>query len=150
MSEVGTHMSQGLDRKQTISTTQLSESDREVIERQHFLLRVALAVFAGITIVCSFCYFSGVFLHAPEVFIGAALMTVTIFFYSEMVCAMFAKLYRRPQMLLVTALKIGLIVLIARSGLLQNSTSMLWGVGGFLLVLVLTAFLVGGAESRRI
>jgi hypothetical protein len=50
----------------------------------------------------------------------------------------------------VTALKIGLIILIVRSELLENSASMLWGVGGFLLALVLTAFLVGGAERRRI
>jgi hypothetical protein len=39
-----------------------------------------------------------------------------------------------------------LIILIVRSDLLKNPSSMLWSVGGFLLALILTAFLVGGGE----
>jgi hypothetical protein len=146
MSAVGTQPVQGHDRKQTISTTQQSETDREVIAQQRRLLRVALLVLIGITALCSFCYFYGLFAHSPEIFIGATCMTVTIFFYGEVVCSMCANVYRRPQILLVALLKIVLIILIVRSDLLKNPSSMLWSVGGFLLALILTAFLVGGGE----
>ena len=149
MSEVGTKEHEMRERKQEISTSQPSVGEQEVLDQYTHLQRSTLCVLLGWGLFCFCGYYWGFFSRAPEAYVGAALMAATIFFYGELACSMFAKVYRGPQLIVAVLLKIALILFIVRSEFLSRPETVLWALGCFIGFLVATTLAAGVLQSRR-
>ena len=83
----------------------------------------------------------GAIAHAKEFMVGAALMSSTLFFYSDLIRVLIMRERRASAVLLIATLKIVLVILAVQSGMLGNASSLTWLVGGFLLIVPASALI---------